>query len=74
MQKWEYLRVQVVYNKDGIDHVTVNGVNQLDAVPYESHAAFHQYIEDLGSQAWEMVSDSLDGNDEILYFQRSVEE
>ena len=73
MQKWEYLRLQVVYSGDGIDHITVNGITHLGDVHYASHAALHQYIQDLGTQGWEMVSDSLDNSDEILYFKRPIE-
>lgn len=73
MQKWEYLRLQIVYGRDSVDHITINGEPPPSTVQYASHAALNQYIQELGAQGWEMVSDSLDNGDEILYFKRAVE-
>lgn len=57
MQKWEYLRVQVVYGKDAIDSITSNGEQLVGST--EGQTKLHEYFMKLGLDGWELVSECL---------------
>ena len=66
-QKWEYLRMYIYYSGGAISKVTINGSRELNLKKWD---ALHIYIDGLGLEGWEMVSQSLSGYEEVLYFKR----
>jgi hypothetical protein len=74
MQKWEYLRLDVRYKAErgsGIESVFSDYVEVLSNINY---IAFHNHINKLGSEGWEMMSErEVDDQHNVYYFKRPLE-
>ncbi len=72
MQKWEYLRVTVIYtDNDKIDSVSANNREFLRLI---DHDEWDAYLNKLGIEGWELLSVNMwnDGWDEAYYFKRPI--
>jgi hypothetical protein len=76
MQKWEYLRLTVVYRgESGIDHVISNGQKVIQKEDNAGWKELQNYLDTIGAQGWELVSMRTSNvrTAEIFYFKRPIE-
>ena len=70
MQKWEYLRLDVGYNRDAI---TITANLDPDRTVTVKTSELLNSLDRLGEQNWEMVSVFRFKSREVYYFKRPVE-
>jgi hypothetical protein len=76
MQKWEYLRLTVVYQGEGgIDHAISNGQKVIQREDNAGWKDLQNYLDTIGGEGWEMVSVKTSNvrTAEIFYFKRPKE-
>ena len=77
MQKWEYLRLDVFYKvtEEGGEVKSVVA-NYSEVLSNIIHPDLHNYINKLGSEGWEMVSERVSAGHQhtSYYFKRPIEE
>ena len=76
MQKWDYLRLDVLEKDpaelDDIKAVLVNYLREISGI--RTYLDLHNYIKQLGSEGWEMVSErSSAERHSFYYFKRPIE-
>ena len=76
MQKWDYLRLTVNYrNENEVFYAVSNGMEILKKDGKNSWKDVQNYLENMGSQGWELVNVYQDSQlCEIYHFKRPVEQ
>lgn len=74
MQKWEYLRLTVNYRgKDEVYYATSNGAEIFNKEEKSNSSDLQRYVEELGSQGWELVNVYQDSQlCEVYHFKRPL--
>jgi hypothetical protein len=75
MQKWEYLRLTVDYRGENeVYYAVSSGIATLNRDDKKNSKDLQNYIENLGSEGWELVNVYQDSQlCEICHFKRQIE-
>jgi hypothetical protein len=76
MQKWDYLRLDVLEadpaELDDIKTARINYLREISGI--RTYLDLHNYIKQLGSEGWELVSErSSAARQSLYYFKRPIE-
>lgn len=70
MQKWEYLRLYARHEGQGLFAIAINGALVKSK---QTSINIHNFVNQLGSDGWDMVSHSIGENlAESIYFKRPI--
>jgi hypothetical protein len=74
MQKWEYLRLSIVYAAK-VNEVIANGEEIYNRLGKDKYREFNvtAYFQELGAEGWELVSSTLTQSTEFHHFKRPIE-